>query len=228
MKTPSEILAQQPWVAHAEPQAIERLAAASRVVQYSAGQIVVSRGKPLTALVIVVSGRLEICMYSRDGRRHVIRQAGPGALFGLVPIIDQRPSIHDAVAQNGLALLQIPNDVLLDELQQRPRLTLALLTLVCQRSRRIYDLLAYQQLLSLDARVADLLIAVWRDVSPEGREARELHITQSDLSDMLGVSRQSLNTCLRNLEQRQLIERMHGRIRLLDREGLRRYASELL
>lgn len=228
MKTPSEILAQQPWMARAEPQAFERLAAASRVVQYSAGQIVVSRGKPMTALVIVVSGRLEICMYGRDGRRHVIRQTAAERLFGLVPIIDGRPSVHDAVAQNGLALLQIPKDALLDELQRSPRLTLGLLTLVCQRSRRLYDLLAYQQLLSLDARVADLLIAVWRDVSPEDRAARELPITQTDLSDMLGVSRQSLNTCLRNLEQRRLIERMHGRIRLLDHEALRRYASESL
>lgn len=228
MKTPSEILARQPWMAQAEPQALERLAAASRLVRYTAGQIVSSRGEPATALVVVVSGRLEICMHGRDGRRHVIRQAGPGALFGLVPIIDQRPSIHDAIAQNGLVLLQVPKEPLLDELQHRPRLAMGLLALICQRSRRIYDLLAYQQLLSLDARVADLLIAVWRDVSPEDRAARELHVTQTDLSDMLGVSRQSLNTCLRNLEQRQLIERMHGRIRLLDREALRRYASEFL
>ena len=81
--------------------------------------------------------------------------------------------------------------------------------------------------LDLHGRVAKLLL---RLADPEDRQVEEpitldLQLTQTDLAEMVGGSRQSVNQNLRSFERRGLLE-LHGReIRILSVGALARRAG---
>lgn len=208
--------------------ALRRLAGRSRLLVLRTGEVAACRGSSQTQLFIIRSGRLEICMHGRDGKRHMVRQLVPGEVFGLIPALDGGPAVHDADAHGTTELLQLPSDALLSELQTEPVLAMRLLQLLCSRSRQLYELLASSQLLSLDARVVRLILLL-AGVELQGPivagHAIEIQMTQNDMSDMLGVSRQSLNTELKKLERQSLIKLAHARLLVVDAPSLERYAS---
>ena len=217
-----------PWFAGVAEAALERLAAHSRGRTLAAGDAVSRRGQPQPLLSLIQSGSLELTIHGREGKRHVVRRLLPGDVFGLIPVLDGGSAVHDADAHEPTELLQIHRDVLLGELATQPALSIRLLQLFCSRSRQLYEILAFQQLLPLHARAAHLLMCLV-DVEPQARPGAhresEIHMTQSEMSDMLGVSRQSLNAELKKLESQRLIRLAHARIVVADPAGLKRLAD---
>lgn len=226
-----EVIKGVPWFSALEPVVLERLAAMSRLKLLRPGEILSRRGEPQTLLSIVQSGGLEISIQGRDGKRHVIRHLHEREVFGLIPVLDGNGGVHDASAHGVTEILQIPRDVLVSEVETHPALAMSLMMLMCKRFRQLYELFAVQHLLSLNARVAHLLTSL-ASIEPQSEprpgEEIEVHLTQRDLSDMLGVSRQSLNVELKKLEQRGLIRLAHARIIVADPVGLERYATGLI
>jgi CRP/FNR family transcriptional regulator, cyclic AMP receptor protein len=220
-----EYLASLSWLKDLDSVVIDRLAAHTRVLTLKPGEVVSHRGREQTHLVIVQEGSLEISVYGRDGKRYVLRHISSGELFGLIAILDGRGSVHDACARGATTILQIAGDVLLAEIKKEPTLALRLLHLICHRFRQVYDLLAIQQLLPLPVRVAQLILSL-SHIEPQlnaGADEDEeiaLHLKQSELSDMLGMSRQSLSTELKKLERAGLIRLAHTKLTVTDMHGL--------
>lgn len=229
--TAYDAIAQLPWFAGLDSAVLERLAAHGRARVLQDGEAVSRRGEPQTTLSIVRSGSLEICIHGRDGKRHVARYLQPGEVYGLIPVLDGGDAVHDADARGPTELLQLPREVLIAELHKQPALALRLLSLMCERSRQLYEVLAFQQLLSLEARVVHLVMSLAQiepQALPSGAGPIEVHMTQSDLSDMLGVSRQSLSTELKKLERQALIRIAHARLVVIDAARLHSHARALI
>ena len=227
----TEILRQLPWFADLPADVLERLTARSRLLTLRPGEALSRRGEPQRQLSIVCSGGLEITIHGRDGKRHVIRHLNEQEVYGLIPVIDGGDAVHDADAHGLTEVLQIPRDVLLTELETQPALAMRVMHIMCMRFRQLYELFAVQHLLTLNARVAHLLITL-ANIEPQGlaREGAEVevHLTQRDLSDMLGVSRQSLSIELKKLERQGLIRLAHAKCVIADPVGLDRYARALI
>jgi len=225
-----ETIKQVPGLATLDDRVIERLALHSRAIALKAGEALSRRGQPQTRLSLVQGGSLEVSIHGREGKRHVVRYLGRGDVFGLIPVLDGGSAVHDADAHEDTLLLEIPRDVLLAELNTQPALAIQLLQLFCGRFRQLYEILAYQQLLPMNARVAHLIVGLV-SVEPQVPVARraaefEIHMTQSDMSDMLGVSRQSLSAELKKLEREALIRLAHAKIVVTNLPGLERVASQ--
>ncbi|WP_077037421.1 Crp/Fnr family transcriptional regulator [Pelomonas sp. KK5] len=226
-----QALEQVPWFAALEPAVLERLAARSRVLTLRPGESLARRGEPQTRLSIVLAGGLEIAIHGRDGKRHVVRHLHEREVFGLIPVLDDGASVHDADAHGLTEVLQIPREALLAELATQPALAMGLMRLMCQRFRQLYELFSVQHLLPINARVAHLLMNLI-NLEPQGPQAApadiEVHLTQTELSDMLGVSRQSLSIELKKLEREGLIRLAHAKCVIADPVGLERYARALM
>lgn len=228
--TAYEAFAALPWFAGLEAAVIERLAGSSRQRALRDGEAVSRRGEPQTSLSIVLSGSLQISIHSREGKKHVTRFLQPGEVYGLIPVLDGAGAVHDADAHGVTELLQLPREVLLAQVQAQPALALRLLQLLCRRSRQLYESFAYQGLLPLQARVVHLItvLAQTEPQAPDSRREIEVHMTQSDMSDMLGVSRQSLSTELKKLERDGLIRIAHARFVVVDPVGFERRVRALI
>ncbi len=209
-----------PWIHGCGEEVVAALAARSRLQPLADGTTVAWRGRHGDEMLVVVRGMLEVSMASAEGRRHVVNVVGTGTVFGLIPVLDGLPWLHDAVTKGAGEVLWIHRDTLFSAMRQHPELSHAVVLLLCSRARKTYDALAAHSLLSMPARMARTLVTLL-----EERGTPVLALTQADLADMLGVTRQSLNEQLQALVRQGVIALGRGRVQVLDRAALRQAAG---
>jgi CRP/FNR family cyclic AMP-dependent transcriptional regulator len=202
------------------PQTRERFAGHGRLERYASHTPIHRAGAPLDALMVVIDGVMELSRIGPTGKRHLGSLLPPGQLFGVIPLLDGRPSTHDAWARGPVRVLHVPRETVLQAMAEDPGLSQALLALLCARSRMMLDAISRQALDPLRARTAAAVraVALARGTHDDGDLA--LRITQEDIADMLGVTRQSVNRELKALEREGLIRIGKATIEVCDAERL--------
>ncbi|WIY25829.1 Crp/Fnr family transcriptional regulator [Parasedimentitalea psychrophila] len=107
-----------------------------------------------------------------------------------------------------------------------PNLAIRLLELLCARLRRSDERMMEFAFLKLPSRLARTMLRV--SSSGEGAGARptkRLSHSQSEISDMVGSSRENVNRCLHKWQRDGLLDLTKGWITLLNRDGLKRIAE---
>jgi CRP-like cAMP-binding protein len=206
------------------PETRESLLVAATVRPIVRGESVDVRGQPVKSLRVLISGSLEVSMQAASGKRSVVWYLEPGQMQGLISVIDGKAAIHDARAHSDGLLLEIPSATFLDALARDPALMQAVLLTLCQRSRALYDIVAGEALLTLRGRIARMLLLLSKAYGRESDAGMQLSLklSQDDLADMLGVTRQSINRELKTLQQGRIITMAYSRITVLDLAALRR------
>jgi len=206
---------------------IERLAARTSEITLQRGQALTRIAQPVHALYLIESGALYLSMHNVQGKRHVLRSVNAGNIYGLVPLIEEAGAVHDADAYRDTCLLQIPRAEFMAEMTIQPALAMRVVKLLCAHSRMLNVLVAQQQLLSLDLRVAHRILTLIHAARHPGKRdfPTHLELSQADMSDMLGVTRQSFNSALKRLESMELIEVAHMQITVIDLAKLRDYVA---
>jgi CRP-like cAMP-binding protein len=208
-----------PWLDACGPAAVQQLATVSHMERLNDGKTVAWRGKKISHLMVVATGALEMSMTNAEGKRHVLSWLKPGQVLGLIPLIDQSTMIHDACVRGESQLVLVPESSFLVALQEYPALSLSVMRLLCERARRAYELLADHSLLPLPTRLARLIL---HQLHHSGSAV--IAMSQSDLANMLGVARQSLNVELKQLENAGVIALGRGRIELRNDAELQKLA----
>lgn len=200
------------------PETLQSLLDASNVQRHSAGKVLALRGEVMADLLFILEGSLEVAMQGSDGRRSICWYLPPGQWMGLIPILDGKGAIHDLRCHSPMVLMHIPRAAFQRILHSDQQLALMCMHLLCERSRTLYDNLAAENLLPLRARVARLLLLLSNQHGRDGQSGIELtlKLSQDEFSDMLGVTRQSLNRELKALEKSAILSLAYSRITLCD------------
>jgi acetate kinase len=99
--------------------AVARLAAASRVGEYTANQIVVRRGGHVDSVGIVASGEIEIRL-AEGGSDAPPPRLREGQLFGEMSLLTGEPAIADVVATAATQVVHVPHEALTREIGANP------------------------------------------------------------------------------------------------------------
>ncbi|MCJ9708083.1 Crp/Fnr family transcriptional regulator [Bordetella hinzii] len=181
------------------------------------------QGSQPDALYRLQSGILRLSVTASNGREAVLSVMQAERWFGEASLLGQEPRAHDARAVTDCELLAVPAPAVHELLDERPDFLRELTRLICRRYRLSLQRIDATILLSVPVRVAMRLLAVNDVQHPRGTgpEAPTLRLSQEELSQMLGVSRQSVNKVLKDWEARHIVRVSYGRITLLDPDTLR-------
>lgn len=187
---------------------LERFVTEGVVRLFRRGETISHKSGPIAHLCVLATGSVEVSTTSATGKRHVLHYLESGQLFNVIGALDGGPGIHDAVAHENTLALLISRASLFSAMEDEPHLAMAMIRLLCLRSRVLYDYIAEHTLLPLRARCARLLLSL---VEPYGASRPHgylitLKLSQEEFADMLGRSRQSVNKELRALEAEGLIK----------------------
>ncbi|GAB2461513.1 Crp/Fnr family transcriptional regulator [Comamonas humi] len=213
-------LAHVPWLQASGEAALHYLADQASLDQVADGTTVTWRGRQMTHLLVPVRGVLELSITNAQGKRHVVNRQEPGQVFGLIPVLEDSGAIHDAVARGACEIVRVPQAALRQAMRAYPELNDQIIRVLCARARKSYQSLAAQTLAALPARLARVLLG-----QSQGAASATLAMTQADLADMLGVTRQSLNVELKRLERQGLVGLGRGRIEIKDQTQLAQLAT---
>jgi CRP/FNR family cyclic AMP-dependent transcriptional regulator len=229
----ARLFSEAPLFAGLDREAIDALATRAFRRSFARGQTVFVEGELGRSLFVVADGLVKVAVTSPAGAELALTTLRPPDSFGELPLIDGGPRSASATALVDTTLLALDRDTFLAVIEERPELLDSLLRSLGSLLRRLTEQAGDLVFLDLHARVAKLLL---RLAEREGRYAEDritldLRLTQSDLADLVGGSRQSVNQILRSFERRGLLE-LHGReIRIVSwpplarRAGLRDGAS---
>jgi CRP-like cAMP-binding protein len=97
--------------------------------------------------------------------------------------------------------------------------------MLCRKLRLALSYVESAALYSLSSRLAQRLLDLQQYYGSEEGDDINMHLPQEDLAKMLAVSRQAVSRELKRLEKAGLIALSYGKLRVLDREGLRAEAQ---
>lgn len=180
-----------------EPEQLAAIAGSARLRVFARGAIIVSEGDEGLGLFVVQRGALKAFVVDDSGRELTLSLLGPGEYFGELALLDAAPRSASVMALERCELLQISRAAFLAVVEQSPALMLTLLRNLVRRVRDLTDSVRALALVDVFGRVARLFesLAVERD----GHWVIERQLTQQDIANLVGSSREMVNRILRDL-----------------------------
>lgn len=190
------------------------------------GEILFNEGDPGDRLFILTDGKVKLGHTSPDGRENLLAVLGPGEVLGELTLFDPGPRSTTATAVAPTHLLELQHKDLMEFLETRPTLAKHMLRALAQRLRRTNESLADLVFSDVPGRVAKALLDLGDRFGSRTEEG--LHVahdlTQEELAQLVGASRETVNKSLAEFVSRGWI-RLEGRaVTLLDLDRLRRRA----
>jgi CRP/FNR family cyclic AMP-dependent transcriptional regulator len=166
-----------------------RLAGYAAIKHVKRGKIIFSKGEIGGSLFAVCTGTVEVVVPSVDGKTAVVNLIGEGEIFGEIALLDGGPRSADAVAFSDCKLMMIERRHFLALLRANPEITIKLIKVLCARLRRTTEQVEDLMFLDLKSRLVKTLLRLGKSTRPEGR----ITISQSELSQIVGLSREMIN-----------------------------------
>jgi len=213
------VLRKHPYFADLEPDAFDQLCRYAKHTTLKRGAIIASKGDPGTSLFAVISGTVKISVSSPDGRNAILNLIGPGEIFGEVALLDGLSRSADVTANTNCELFIIDRRDFIPFVRSQPALAMKFIELLCTRLRWTSDQVEQVILQNLPGRLASALLRLTeRHKAAQG--GRSIAITQQEISEMVGMTRESINKQLRAWATRGWVRLEHGAIAVLKPEPL--------
>jgi CRP-like cAMP-binding protein len=213
-----EILGNHPILGELPRASIERLLSCATTRKLRRGATIFAKGDAGTQLIAVLSGRVKIVVSSPEGREAVLNVVHEGEIFGEIALFDGCPRTASAIALTDCELLSIDRRHFLPLVREQPDVAIKLIEILCARLRRSSEQYEDVMFLNLRARVAKLLLRLAEEVG--GPLPRKVLVTQQEMSQMAGMSRESINKQLRSWAQVKWVRLERGGVVVLRPEAL--------
>jgi CRP/FNR family transcriptional regulator, cyclic AMP receptor protein len=180
---------------------LQRLASHARQVHYGAGRRIFSKGDNGLGLLAVLSGVVKISVLSESGREIILNLVGANEIFGEIALLDGGARTADATALEDCELLVLDRRDLLPILMDEPVVSIKLLEVVSRRLRRTSEQVEDLSFGDLSVRLAKALLRLADLQGTLGGPRPRIKITQKELGQTVGLSRERTNWYLRAWEK---------------------------
>jgi CRP/FNR family transcriptional regulator, cyclic AMP receptor protein len=217
-----EILARSGLVQGVEPGAVSALTRYLHAVDFPRKHTVFAEGEPGDRLYIIMSGKVKLGRRSSDDRQNILAIMGPSDMFGELSIFDPGPRTASATTITRVRALSMDRDALKAWIKDRPEIAEQLLRVLARRLRRTNNNIADQIFTDVPGRVASqLLHLAKRFGTPDGGAVRVTHdLTQQEIAQLVGASRETVNKALADFAQRGWIRWNGKSVLICDPERL--------
>jgi len=189
---------------------------------YAPGETLFLEGDHSHNVYVCDEGRIRIFLTTPSGRELLLGIKWPGEEFGEISALDGRPRSASAVALEASAVFELPGDQYGKLLAQSSELAAAVLLSMSAQLRRANDRLVARNSNSAMVRTGNMLVELSSLMIRHGgcTDRFELPITQADLADWIGATRESTARALARFREAGLVETCRGRIIICDVLGL--------
>jgi CRP/FNR family cyclic AMP-dependent transcriptional regulator len=214
------VLRKHPIFSDLAPDALDQLCRYAQPTSLKRGATLFAKGDPGHSLYAVISGTVKISVSSPDGRNAILNLIGAGEVFGEMSVLDGRVRSADAIANTNCEILVIDRRDFLPFVHSQPALAMKFIELLCGRLRWTSDQVEQIILQDLPGRLASALLGLTEKRKLENA-SRTIAITQQEISEMVGMTRESINKQLRAWAARNWLRLEHGAIVVLNADPLR-------
>jgi CRP/FNR family cyclic AMP-dependent transcriptional regulator len=204
---------------------IEHLGSYMKTRKVPRGTTIFAKGDPGTGLMGVLAGSVKVSVASAEGKDIVLNIFREGEVFGEIALLDGRPRTADATAMSDCELIVIERRDFVPFLSNHPDVTIKFIEILCSRLRRTSEQVQDVTFLNLPTRLAKALLQLTSS-DQGGAPGRKVAITQREISQMIGRSRESTNKQLRAWVKRGWVRLERGGVSVVAPDKLAAIAAE--
>ena len=216
------VIRKAPIFSGLDASAADTLRASMNLVKLRKGQSLFKEGDNGDHLFVVSSGKVKLGTKSIDGRENLLMILGPGDMFGELSLFDSGPRTATATAVTDSKLLALGQDKVIPWVKEHPEVSLQLLARLASRLRRTNEVVGDLVFSDVPGRVAKALIDLgvkFGDKRSEGLFVNH-DLTQEELAQLVGASRETVNKALADFAQRGWLRLEARSVMILDYERL--------
>lgn len=209
-----------------DPVAVQNLINQMETVRFPRGTTIFEEGEPGDRLYIITAGKIKLARHAPDGRENLLTVMGPSDMFGELSIFDPGPRTSSAVCVTEVTAATMNSEMLRQWVADHPAIAQQLLRVLARRLRRTNANLADLIFTDVPGRVAKTLLQLANRFGvQEGGALRVNHdLTQEEIAQLVGASRETVNKALATFAHRNWI-RLEGKsVVIVDTEHLARRA----
>jgi CRP/FNR family cyclic AMP-dependent transcriptional regulator len=200
-------------------EAMAALAAVAKFATYLRGQIVVLQGDAGNSLFAIDTGYLKVSVLGKSGTLSTLGVMGPGEVFGEMSLLDGGPRSATVTALTRSTLVTIDRQPFLDLVRAVSPIGAAMFELLARRLRVLTERSDDLTILSVGGRLAkQTLLLARRHGTPvgPGRLRVGIKLSQQELGEMIGATRESVNKHLRIWEDENVLKKEGGYLVILN------------
>ncbi len=177
-------------------------------------------------LYVVIDGKVKLTRTAPDGREVLVRVEGPGGMFGELAMFDPELRTATATAVTDATLAGLAHEDFRQVLETRPGVAMHMLKALAQRLREVTETNTNLIFTDVPGRVAKALLELGDRFGVEQDDGILVShdLTQEELAQLVGASRETVNKALADFATRGWIQLSAKSVLLLDPDRLRRRA----
>ena len=177
------------------------------------------------SMMAILDGSVRISVPSSEGKEVVLAILHAGEVFGEIALLDGKGRTADARAMTRCNIAVLDRRDVLAFFQRQPSAWPKLVEVLCERLRRTDEHLAEMALLDIPLRLAKALLRLLATDARAGRATAQVGLTQRELGNMVGASRESVNKCLNEWQRRGIVRIDDNVITIVDLALLKQMAE---
>lgn len=188
--------------------ALSSMPEASRLASLRRSTSLFSQGQAADSVYFIEDGLVKLTRTNDHGGRIILAICGPGHLIGDEALSQDTPHYYtEAEVLSTANLFRVPREALGHAISHSPELSSAMMTYLLQRKLTLAMKVELLCLHDVEYRILHYLAELSALVKPtEEAEGYQVPITQLELADLIGATRETTSTTLNQLERRGLVK----------------------
>lgn len=164
---------------------------------YPTGAQIIREGERGDSLFVILSGKVRVYVSDRGGREMVLDFHGPGDYIGEMAL-DGKPRSASVAAVEPTTCSVVTRETLRAAIAANPDVAMSLIATLIERARIATDNVKNLALMDVYGRVARLLLSIAQE-QPDGRLVVPERMTQQDIAERVGSSRDMISRIFKDL-----------------------------
>lgn len=204
-----------------------RLSELAKTRVYKPREMIVAKGDPANEFFVLLRGRAKVTAHGADGSDTAINMMGPGEVFGEIGILDGQPRSATVTTLEECEMAVVDKHAFHGLLAASPPVATKLLAVLAGRIRELTIRVEDRAFLDVPARLAkQLLWLAGNHGTANGTAVRiELKLSQQELGDFIGATRESVNKNLRDWSRSGFIKLDRDYLEILHLDALHAIAE---
>ena len=198
------IIRKAPLFSALDDEAAHELRQSMVALKLNKGQVLFKEGQDGDRLYVVVHGKIKLGTTSADGRENLLSILGPGEMFGELSLFDPEPRTSTATAVTDAKLVSLAHEAVIGLVTTNPQTSLELLRRLAQRLRKSNEILADLVFADVPGRVAKAIMDLGERFGVQKEDGLHVNhdLTQEELAQLVGASRETVNKALADFAAR--------------------------
>ncbi len=186
------------------------------------GEPIFEEGEVTNGIYCVKEGVCKLSKLSDNGKDQIVKLVKPGELLGQRSMISDEPANLSAVALEDMEVCFIPRSEIMHFFTQNNQFSMNVMKTICGDLKDADDHMVNMAQKTVRQRLAETLIYLEETFGKNDDGTLRIQLSREELAGMIGTATESCIRLLSELNKSEYIELIGKKIKLLDKNKLKR------